>query len=408
MNFPKFNINTLKRSTSSVSFIPEIDGLRFFAIITVVLFHFNSALTKELKMSLSESFYEMGNKSEFFSLAWFWVRLDLGVKVFFAISGFVLALPFLKYYLGQSNTPVKIQPYFSRRLTRLEPPFIISLLIFSFIHLFIFKVNPLDIGKSFIAGITYMHVLLLGQANPINPVTWSLETEAQFYVIIPFLMMVLFIPRNKFFSFCILIALICFSFWFKNNFIYSKNFGASIFSYFANFISGIIFCWWYLDYNEWFKKKRPIFDFLGFISLCGLFVFYKPQATYTNQIFFNFSIVFFMFSSFKGTIFNWFFNRKFVYIIGGMCYTIYLYHYAFFHLSTKLTRFFYNESYDYTSNLIVQLFLNLFLLSIVTVPLFLWIEKPTMNKNWFKDFLKAIKNKKRAVKTNVNQKSHQS
>ena len=86
----------LKRDTTSSGFIPEIDGLRFFAIFTVVLFHLNTAVSKELGLSLGNVFDQMGGSRVEFSKAWFWVRLDLGVKVFFAISGFVLALPFLK------------------------------------------------------------------------------------------------------------------------------------------------------------------------------------------------------------------------------------------------------------------------------------------------------------------------
>ena len=88
-------LSYLSRKTSSSRFIPEIDGLRFIAIITVVLFHLNSALAKESGLGLSNALMDMGGSKHMFSMAWWWVRLDLGVKLFFAISGFVLALPFL-------------------------------------------------------------------------------------------------------------------------------------------------------------------------------------------------------------------------------------------------------------------------------------------------------------------------
>ncbi len=83
--------------------------------------------SKEIGLGLPSALIKMGGAKMNFSMAWCWVRLDLGVKVFFAISGFVLALPFLKYYLGISDKKVQLKSYFIRRLTRLEPPFIITL-----------------------------------------------------------------------------------------------------------------------------------------------------------------------------------------------------------------------------------------------------------------------------------------
>ena len=98
-----------QRKTASNNFIPEIDGLRFLAIITVVLYHLNTSFSKEIGLGLPDALIEMGGSKSNFSLAWWWVRLDLGVKVFFAISGFVLALPFLKYYLGITDRKVQLK-----------------------------------------------------------------------------------------------------------------------------------------------------------------------------------------------------------------------------------------------------------------------------------------------------------
>ena len=49
--------------------------------------------------------------------------------MFFVISGFVLGMPFCKRTLAD-GPPVNLGRYFLRRLTRLEPPYAISLLIF--------------------------------------------------------------------------------------------------------------------------------------------------------------------------------------------------------------------------------------------------------------------------------------
>jgi peptidoglycan/LPS O-acetylase OafA/YrhL len=82
---------TLRRVTSHGKWIPEIDGLRFVAIAATLLAHI-----------LGETFARGGH--DFGS----GVRLAVygamdrggrGVKLFFAISGFILAQPFLKQHL---------------------------------------------------------------------------------------------------------------------------------------------------------------------------------------------------------------------------------------------------------------------------------------------------------------------
>ena len=59
----------------------------------------------------------------------FWVEhLRRGVELFFIISGFILGLPFAKQYLA-GGKQVRLGAYFLRRLTRLEPPYILILCI---------------------------------------------------------------------------------------------------------------------------------------------------------------------------------------------------------------------------------------------------------------------------------------
>ena len=69
----------LRRITSSGDYIPEIDGLRFVAILSVVLYHLygflpNSGAGLPLQPAVSHGYR--------------------GVNLFYVISGFVLALPF--------------------------------------------------------------------------------------------------------------------------------------------------------------------------------------------------------------------------------------------------------------------------------------------------------------------------
>jgi peptidoglycan/LPS O-acetylase OafA/YrhL len=375
---------SLKRKTNSGHFIPEIDGLRFFAIITVVLFHLNTSLSNSMGLTANEGIAALGGKHNFCQMGWWVVRLDLGVKVFFAISGFVLAMPFLKYGLLDEGKPINIKSYFIRRLTRLEPPFVISLIVFVLIHILILDGSWIEIQKDFWAGLFYMHGLIFGEPNPINPVTWSLEVEAQFYVLVPILFWLIFKFTSNGTRILSIVALALVSVLFKG---YSTNFGnhhllATILMYFANFSVGILFAFLFvLDGENWLKVKSYVFDLIGFASVFLMFYFYKPQHIWYNNIIFNLSVYVLMIATFKGKLINFFFTRPWVFIIGGMCYSIYLLHYAFFHFFIKFTSKI-QSGMGYGVDYLLQIFIAVPVMLFVTTLFYLWVERPCMDKDW--------------------------
>jgi peptidoglycan/LPS O-acetylase OafA/YrhL len=68
-----------RRITAQKRFIPQIDGLRFVAISSVVLFHIFAALDRGAIPP--PAFHPDGDLSK------------RGVELFFAISGFILGVP---------------------------------------------------------------------------------------------------------------------------------------------------------------------------------------------------------------------------------------------------------------------------------------------------------------------------
>ena len=78
-----------RRITTQKRFIPQIDGLRSVAISSVVLYHIFAAL--ERGAIPSPAFHPDADLSK------------RGVELFFAISGFILGVPFASRYL--LNTP---------------------------------------------------------------------------------------------------------------------------------------------------------------------------------------------------------------------------------------------------------------------------------------------------------------
>ncbi len=171
--------------TRGRTFIPEVDGLRFVAIMAVMLYHLRDFTPgHEIAPHGPGSFV-----STFFGLGHY------GVQLFFILSGFLLAMPFASWRLGIGKRP-SLRTYYLRRLTRLEPPFVIAMvglfLLGIVVHLISHGAGPskwpgVSEWPHFLATLFYQHNLVYGGTSLITPVEWSLEIEVQFYVLAPLL-----------------------------------------------------------------------------------------------------------------------------------------------------------------------------------------------------------------------------
>jgi peptidoglycan/LPS O-acetylase OafA/YrhL len=105
----------LRRTTSSGRFLPEIDGVRFLSISWVVLFHAIAQVGFKLHEHLPDShLWQIIGVGKF------------GVWIFFSLSGFILALPFAEWRICDGK-PITLKRYYLRRLTRIEPPYLVNL-----------------------------------------------------------------------------------------------------------------------------------------------------------------------------------------------------------------------------------------------------------------------------------------
>ncbi len=88
-------------------------------------------------------------------------------------------------------------------------------------------------------------------------------------------------------------------------------------------------------------------------------------------------------AAFKGVLSNRFFCQPVIYIIGGMCYTLYLYHYSVISVICRLL-----IRVEFLNQL--PAWLEIIVAGLVIVPavllsgvlLFILIEKPCMKKDW--------------------------
>ena len=146
---------------------PEIDGLRAFAVATVIINHFNKDI-------LPGGY--------------------LGVDIFFVISGYVIT----SSLFDRSSKDFKdfVVGFYERRIKRLVPALSAFLLITGFvICLFDPKpFNQLEIGKWAAIGLSNislynMSIDYFAESTELNVFThtWSLGVEEQFYILFPFL-----------------------------------------------------------------------------------------------------------------------------------------------------------------------------------------------------------------------------
>jgi peptidoglycan/LPS O-acetylase OafA/YrhL len=157
----------------SESYYYQIDVLRGVAALMVVMYHFILGNPQRF-----QSFSYLKNLSSYG---------HLGVQVFFVISGFVIPSSMMagKYQISRCRR------YLLKRITRLEPPYIISVLL-CIVLIYLSQMNPYFRGKH--TMVSWPQVLLhLGYLNAFfhydwfNVVYWTLAIEFQYYLLMAFL-----------------------------------------------------------------------------------------------------------------------------------------------------------------------------------------------------------------------------
>ena len=162
--------------TSTGGFVPEIDGLRFFAIASVVAFHVSIRVPHVVSFSpaanVTHNLLQVLNFA--FDKGYFGVQLR--------DQCFILSLPFASHYLLGTRKPL-LRTTICRRVTRLEPPYLISLVICFLILLVVWGQSATTLLPHALASAIYSHGFVYGEMSLINGVLWSLEVEVQFYIL---------------------------------------------------------------------------------------------------------------------------------------------------------------------------------------------------------------------------------
>ena len=166
--------------SESTLFRPEIAGLRAFAVMSVLIYHANSAW-------LPGGF--------------------VGVDIFFVISGYLISRIILK---DVAAGRFSITDFYAHRIKRILPALLIMLLVvWLYGWLRLFPTHFKDLGRfQNISSFFYLNFMLVGdsdyfdvaaQSKPLLHL-WSLSIEEQFYIIFPLLLFILIKFLKKFFS----------------------------------------------------------------------------------------------------------------------------------------------------------------------------------------------------------------
>jgi len=174
----KFSLEALRRK-SSQRYVPEIDALRFFAIIPVMIVHFSGAL-----LTYNTAFdRQIIDQENMFRQAL--IHGNAGLYLFFAISGFILTLPFIK----KDVKDMHFKNYYLRRFVRIEPPYLIAITMFLIVHIVLDEKSLTFLFEHYLASFFYVHMMIYEARPYILPVSTSLEIEIQFYLLMPLLLM---------------------------------------------------------------------------------------------------------------------------------------------------------------------------------------------------------------------------
>jgi peptidoglycan/LPS O-acetylase OafA/YrhL len=380
MNIKKLNF---KRITSSGNFIPEIDGLRFIAISSVLVFHLHEYLNIfDLNVYSDNIDYSV--------LRYITQKGVVGVPLFFVISGFILGLPFAKYHINNEKK-VNIKNYFLRRLTRLEPPYLLVMTIMFVAYVFVVQKYPFDLGlSSYFSSIFYSHNYIFNKFPLLNSVAWSLEVEVQFYILAPILAY-LFIIKSQYFRRAVIIILIILTS--AIDLFHTFKF-ISLISYLEYFLLGFLLVDLYVS-KAILLKKTKYDSIICLILICIIFILPKDAFMHRDQTLFDglikLSAIFLLYYYvlFNGAL--KFLTWRLITNIGGMCYSIYLLHYPILRsVGIPLVKFQISD-YSFVNILIYSIILIICVMLISSI-FFILIERPCMDKNWYKNiFIKRNK-----------------
>lgn len=356
----------LRRRTTTGDWLPEIDGLRFVAIASVLVLHLQGQIENHYTRAVHPS------------CAWLVRAFDFGyrgVPLFFVLSGFILALPFARHYLFNTPTP-SLRRYLLRRVTRLEPPYLLNLVLAA-IGAAIANQTPWHLLLPHLAAsAAYLHYAIFRTPSTINAVAWSLEVEVQFYLLAPLLTTIFALRSAGWRRLTLLFAMLA-SAGLQAVFHLSQFTLAGDLQY---FLAGLLLADFYLTGAPALScLSRSAWDVL---SLAGWPAFFLVSDRWVGTWLPALALLLCL-AALRGNRISRLLRSPAIAITGGMCYTIYLWHAPVLTVVDRTLRtHLHLLPTGYLSLFLVEAFIKVTAVALVCLPLFVLVERPCMDPKW--------------------------
>jgi peptidoglycan/LPS O-acetylase OafA/YrhL len=339
-----------------------IDGIRAIAVLWVIIFH--------IWIFQHNTFPNiLGEVAQNPLLVWI-TKGDLGVDLFFVISGFLIGSILFKEY--KRTKTLNFKSFYLRRFLRLFPVYFFSMII----ALYFLDGNGAERWTTAWSNLIYVNNYVF---KSYMGWTWSLAIEEQFYIVIPFLIVFLFPKFRKkrvLFTILAIIPIVLTYYYSVHIFNFEIPYNREIFGdiwqewfwgyymlthlRYGGLLSGVIAAYIHINHSEqvlyFFQKKKNLSNFLILFSIVSFLlisslslgqaapveesIFYelpRKVGVYYEIIhreLFSYAVVFLMMACLysKSRIIqplNTFLSASFFYPIAKISYSAYLFHVMF-------------------------------------------------------------------------------
>ena len=348
----------------SIKYRPEIDGLRAIAIGAVILYH------AQINVFGHQSF-----KGGF-----------IGVDIFFVISGYLITSIILKELL--TNDSFSFKHFYERRIRRILPALLFVMLVsLPFTWMYLIPSSFVDFSKSILYSLGFssnFYFWYSGQryADESGLLklflhTWSLSVEEQYYIIFPIVLLIVFKYFRQYLIHILILGFIIslgLADWgSKNhpqfNFYVLPTRGWEL-------LAGSILA--YFEINNGHRSKNKalnlILPTIGLLLIGHSILFFNDKMFHPS--FYTLSpiigVCLIIWFSHKDELITKILSLKLFVGIGLISYSLYLWHYPIFALSRIV---------EFTGGGVFKKLSLVFLILIVSIFSYYFVEKPFRNKN---------------------------
>ena len=347
-----------------LTYRPEIDGLRAIAVGVVILYHAQITI-------FDHQLFKGG---------------FIGVDIFFVISGYLITSIILKELLTTGYFSFKY--FYERRIRRILPALLFVMLVsLPFAWMYLLPSSFVDFSKSILYSLGFSSNLYFhysgqqygSEGGSLKSFlhTWSLSVEEQYYILFPIFLLVTFKYSRKY-----LIHILLFGFVVSLGLADWGSRNLSSFNFYVlptrvwELLAGSILA--YFEITKGHRSKHQTLNLtlptIGFLLIGHSILFFNDKMFHPS--FYTLSpiigVCLIIWFSHKNETITKLLSTKLFVAIGLISYSLYLWHYPIF---------VFNKIAEFTGGDIFKKLSLGFLILILSIFSYYFIEKPFRNKN---------------------------